>query len=116
MDTAKFKAQLLEEKARLETELSTIARPDASNPDNWDAVPDEAEGVSQADRNEMADTLEDLEENIGISNELEARLKDVNDALERIENGTYGKDEKTGEQIPEERLEANPAARTASVE
>ena len=38
-------------------------------------------------------------------------LQEITDALERIENGTYGISEKSGKTIPEERLEAIPTAR-----
>lgn len=112
MDTSTFKEKLLAEKVRLEEELGTIAKQSSDNPSDWNAVTDEVEGEPSADKNDRADAIEDLEENTGITNELEARLKDVNDALERIEAGTYGKDEVTGEAISAERLEANPAART----
>ena len=43
---------------------------------------------------------------------LEARLKDVTDALLKMRDGGYGADEKTEKPIPLERLKANPAART----
>lgn len=39
------------------------------------------------------------------------RLKEVEDALERIENKTYGMSQKSGKPIPEERLEVMPIAR-----
>ncbi|SDC20546.1 RNA polymerase-binding transcription factor DksA [Terribacillus halophilus] len=39
------------------------------------------------------------------------RLRDIEDALDRIEEGTYGRSEKSGKPIPEERLEAEPTAR-----
>ncbi len=107
---AALKNRLVAEKARLEEELSTIATQNPTNPEDWSAVVDEAEANS-ADKNDVADAMEDLEENTGISNTLEAQLKEVNDAIERIEAGTYGNDEKTGEPIPMERLEANPSAR-----
>ncbi len=42
---------------------------------------------------------------------LESRLDDVNSALNRISNGTYGVTD-SGDIIPEERLRANPAANT----
>lgn len=112
MDTSTFKQKLLEEKTRLEEQLATIAKQNPDNPSDWSPVTDEAEEEASADKNDRADVIEDLEENTSISNELETQLKDVNDALERIENGTYGKDENTGEAIPLERLEANPSART----
>ena len=41
-----------------------------------------------------------------------ARLADVDDALERVEQGTYGLCERCGRPIPEGRLEARPVART----
>lgn len=107
---SKLKERLLAEKARLEEELSTIAKQNPGNPDDWSAVVDEADANS-ADKNDVADAMEDLEENTGISNALEAQLKDVNDALARMDAGTYGHDEATGEPIPVERLEANPSAR-----
>ena len=112
MDTSIFKQKLLEEKARLEEQLATIAKQSPDNPSDWNPVTDEVEDEASADKNDRADVIEDLEENTSITNELETQLKDVNDALERIENGTYGKDEVTGEDISAERLEANPAART----
>ncbi|MFC4023691.1 hypothetical protein ACFOUV_07795 [Oceanobacillus longus] len=39
------------------------------------------------------------------------RLKEIEDALDRIENGSYGLSEKSGKPIPEERLEVMPIAR-----
>jgi RNA polymerase-binding transcription factor DksA len=39
-------------------------------------------------------------------------LAEIQAALRRIDEGTYGIDEVTGEPIPPERLEAVPTART----
>ncbi len=108
---AELKATLLAEKARLEEGLEPIARQNADDAGDWSAKSDEGEGDS-ADKNDVADAMEDLEENIAIATPLEAQLKDVEDALTRIEAGTYGLDENNGEPIPLERLEANPSART----
>lgn len=41
----------------------------------------------------------------------EDQLQEIEDALQRIEDGTYGISEKSGEPIPEERLEVMPTAR-----
>ncbi|MFD1333980.1 TraR/DksA C4-type zinc finger protein [Oceanobacillus iheyensis] len=41
----------------------------------------------------------------------ENQLKEIEDALQKIEDGTYGISEKSGEPIPEERLEVMPTAR-----
>lgn len=43
---------------------------------------------------------------------LEAEAAEIDAALERIKAGTYGICEKTGKQIPAERLMVNPCART----
>ncbi|WP_373893148.1 hypothetical protein ACUL41_06820 [Virgibacillus natechei] len=51
------------------------------------------------------------ERDAGLNLVREDRLEDINDALKRIENGTYGLSEKSGKPIPLERLEAQPEAR-----
>ncbi len=110
--TEEFKKKLEAEKARLESELDTIGKRTGRAGD-WDATTDEIDADVSADKNDRADAIEDFEENTAIVTELEAQLKDVADALARIDAGTYGHDETTNEPIPVERLNANPAARTA---
>lgn len=66
----------------------------------------------QADTNEAGDHIEEFEANAGIDAVLEARWHDIKDALGKIETGTYGTCEVCGKEIEEDRLEANPAART----
>lgn len=107
---AGLKARLESEKTRLEEELSTIAKQNPDNPNDWVPVIDEG-NPDAADANEAADAMEDLEENTGITNALEEQLVQVNEALARMDAGTYGNDVETGEPIPVERLEANPSAR-----
>lgn len=65
-----------------------------------------------AEPNEAADKLEELDERGEEVTGLSARLADVRQALEHIETGTYGVCEVCNQAIEEERLEANPAART----
>jgi RNA polymerase-binding transcription factor DksA len=48
----------------------------------------------------------------GIEAGLERSLTEVAAALQRVEDGTYGYDEQTGEPIDPARLEALPTART----
>jgi len=50
--------------------------------------------------------------NKALSDHLELRLKEVREALERIDGGTYGICEVCQKEIPLERLQANPAAKT----
>ncbi|MEY4440547.1 MAG: hypothetical protein RLY49_173 [Candidatus Parcubacteria bacterium] len=111
MDTQFFKQKLLEEKARLEKELSSVGRVNPDNPSDWEAVPVDP-GTRESDPNNKADMIEDYETNTAILKQLEIQLEDVSDALEKIENGTYGMCEVSGHSIEEGRLNANPAART----
>ena len=45
---------------------------------------------------------------VGTARELEAMLRDVDRALQKIEEGTYGICDRCGRLIPEERLDARP--------
>ncbi len=105
-----FKAKLEEEKLLLETELGTVARRNPSNENDWEPVPQETE--QQADPNDRADAMEHYGDNAAITNDLEIRYNLVLGALSRIENGTYGVCEVSGEEIEEERLMADPTAVT----
>lgn len=110
IDTTTFKTTLTEEKARLEAELQTLGRRNPSNPADWEAVPQET--GQEADPNDAADLIEGFEENTAILKDLEIRYNDVLRALAKIEEGTYGTCEVSGEEIETARLEADPAART----
>ena len=58
-----------------------------------------------------SDTFE-REKDLGILDDLEAELAEVEAAIERIDNGTYGVDQVTGAPIDPARLDAIPTART----
>ena len=64
-----------------------------------------------SDQSELADMFEELETQAGLEYQLEERLKKVNAALKRIEDGSYGVCTVCGEKIDEKRLEANPLAK-----
>ena len=52
------------------------------------------------------------EKDMAILEQLEGELAEIEAALQRLDEGTYGVDEVTGEPIAPERLEAYPIART----
>lgn len=106
-----FKEKLLKEKERLVAELDTVGKRNPNDPEDWELKSDEID-VMEADRNEAADRSEDTGDNASILNELELRYNRVKRALNKIEAGTYGRCEVSGEPISVERLEANPAALT----
>ncbi len=104
------KKRLEEEKVRLETELTSIGRRNPSNPADWEAVPGSV--GQESDPNDAADLIEGYADNTAILTDLEIRYNEVLAALARIEQGTYGTCEISGEAIEPERLDADPAAKT----
>jgi RNA polymerase-binding transcription factor DksA len=46
-----------------------------------------------------------------LAGSLRETLQEINEALAKLESGTYGRCESCGQQIPEPRLEAKPAAK-----
>lgn len=111
-DLTHFKEKLIKEKTMLEEELATISRVNPDNANDWEATTTNIE-VDAADENEVADKMEELEENRAILGQLEPQLNEVKAALKRIEDGTYGVCEISGDPIEIERLEASPSARTS---
>ena len=110
-DINKYKGLLEIEKEKLLKELASIGRRNPSNPQDWEATATDLDSDS-ADENETADVMESLDENKAIVDQLEIQLLQVESALGKIESGTYGKCNVCGEEIPEARLNANPAALT----
>lgn len=105
-----FKNRLEKERDILQGELSSLGMQNPANPADWE--PKAGMGEFGADRNDNADIIEALHENNAAIDNLETRLREVNDALGRIDAGTYGVCEVSGDPIEVERLNANPAART----
>jgi len=109
-DIQHFKEKLLSEKKELEADLAEVGQKNPSNAQGWEATSTNIE-VDTADENEVADKFEEYEGNSGILKQLENQLTEVNSALERIINGTYGNCEVCGKPIERERLEANPSSK-----
>lgn len=110
MDGKQLKQKLEEEKELLEKELGSVGKQNPLNRADWEAT--EEHNIETADLNVKADVEEDLEERHAITDTLEARLLNVNLALQKIEAGDYGLCETCAEKIEEDRMGANPAART----
>ncbi len=111
MNTAHFKTLLEEEKTKLVSELNDMGTQDPHNPGHW-LITKPADEENGPDVNDNADIDEEMDARSAEASQLETRLAEVTAALERIEGGTYGVCEISGEAIEEDRLEANPAART----
>jgi len=107
-DLGNIKRLLLEKRAQIMGDVSLMEN-DALKKTRGDAAGDlSAMPIHMADigtdnyEQEFALGLVDSERNL---------LREVNDALQRIEEGTYGICENDGEQIAKARLEATPWAR-----
>jgi DnaK suppressor protein len=111
IDINYFREKLEEELFLIEKELNSVGRRNPDNKADWEAEPADFD-TDSADESEKADKMEEYEENTAVLKELEIRYNDVKDALAKIEDNTYGKCEISAEPIEEERLIANPAART----
>lgn len=106
-----YKTKLEEEKKLLEDELSALGRIDETG--DWEATPDsEMNNQEVQDDGDMAERAEDYEERSIKLNSLELRLSDINTALEKIEEDSYGICENCKKGIEKDRLEVNPAAKT----
>jgi RNA polymerase-binding transcription factor len=97
---AKMREQLLEMKAKLLAEIDSTLR--AEREGNKD------EGMDTYD---LASEERDREINFILSDRDRVKLKQIDDALERMDEGTYGVCESCGLEIAEERLEAMPFSR-----
>jgi RNA polymerase-binding protein DksA len=107
-------AELEELRGALEAEKDAVEEEMAAH---GKQVGNEWEGSSgsegeEADSTDAADNIEELSINIPLVGEMQARHREIKDALERMEKGTYGVCEVCDQPIDFDRLEANPAAKT----
>jgi DnaK suppressor protein len=70
----------------------------------------EAEGDTQLDSGDLSQDMFTREMDASIGDQVGRRLGEVDRALQKIEEGTYGLSDDSGESIPRGRLEAVPEA------
>lgn len=71
---------------------------------------EEEEDFTQHDSGDMSQSLFTREVDATVGQHVERRLQSVERALQKIEEGTYGLSDESGEPIPRGRLEAIPEA------
>jgi DnaK suppressor protein len=92
----------------IKKELESFAKKDDSPKGDWETkYPNRENGTKE----EEADEVQEYGNLLPVEHSLELKLKNVNDALEKIKIGAYGKCEKCGKEIEEERLKAVPEAK-----
>ncbi len=112
-----LKTALEKERDLLVGELKTIATPDPNLKDDWNVKHEEwsEDQITSDEELEAGESVNESDEdmkNKALSDHLESRLKEVNDALKMVEEGTYGICKVCKNPIPIDRLRANPAAET----
>ena len=105
IDTEHFRAALEQHRSRLQ---KTIAHHDIGGASLTEET---GELMSSSADNHLADTASETYErefDEGVEEDAQAQLREVEAALQRIEDGTYGTCSVCGKPIPVERLEAVP--------
>lgn len=93
----KYRKKLLANKEELEKEIAELESPSDF-------------GDESGESDETQEAEEDIN-NASSAGILRQGLDDIDAALERIDDGAYGVDENTGEDIPLEALDVNPTLR-----
>lgn len=104
---SEMKNNLVEEQKKLESELSRFAHRNtkAKTTDFDTDFPNYGDG-----QDENASEIATYSNNLSLESELEKALRDVTNALKRIEDGSYGTCKYCKEGVAEARLKARPTA------
>jgi len=108
MDKRTARKRLESERERLQSLVSALYAEPASDAEEGEPFTDGAAEQHPAD---MGTETFELEKDMSIRNNVEAELADVERAMRRVDEGTYGVCESCGRKIPAQRLEAIPATR-----
>ncbi len=106
LDIEYYRGLLLGERARLEAERDQIRN---RGLDMDGALPEEGEG-GEEDTADLASAMMDKEFDLSVEDEIEEMLLAVDHALKKMEDGTYGICDISGQNIPLGRLELIPWA------
>lgn len=107
-----LKEKLEKEKTALEEQLKTFAEKDPDLKGDWDTKFPKFDGeFGGAALETAADEVEEYEARLPVEHSLEIRLRNIGLALEKMKKNQYGKCEKCGKGIDEERLKVCAEAR-----
>ena len=102
MDEKRARALLQDERTEV---LSLLQDTEAAAQEDRETEDEEGVDVSDPAQSLTAEGMDDA-----IAESLRDRLAAIDRALRRLDDGTYGRSVRSGVPIPEERLEADPAA------
>ena len=103
LDVAYFRNRLFEELQRLEEEREYVRH---SSGDMDGNLPEDAE--AEEDTADLASSLMDREMDMSVEEEIEETMSSIERALQKIDEGTYGICDVSGQPIPKSRLELLP--------
>ena len=106
LDIDYFHSMLLTERERYEGELEGIR---SRSMDVEGSLPDDGESGDE-DTADLASAMMDKEIDLSVEDEIMDLINAIDHALEKIEDGTYGICDISGESIPKSRLELIPWA------
>ncbi|HZS24476.1 MAG TPA: TraR/DksA C4-type zinc finger protein [Gaiellaceae bacterium] len=107
IDTEHFRVELLKERERVQAALAGLRE---SHPGSLDDEVEEIAASSDSHLGEAAAATLGREIDYTLGENSGQVLAEIDAALQRIEDGTYGKCAECGKEIPAERLEAYPWA------
>ena len=103
-----LKKLLEEERALIVTELEHIAKRNPEIKDDWIAQKREVDSSATSD--EHAQSITNWEQRRAVEQDLELRLQEIDSALGKIKDGSYGSCATCGTPIEEQRLKAMPVS------
>jgi len=98
------------QRARLDNERAVVLKRLGQLQADAESAEETREGSPFGKREEEASETFELEKRIMLDSNLKAALAEIDHAIARFEEGTYGTCESCGQDIEEERLEARPQA------
>ncbi len=107
---SELKSALEKDKKTLTKELNTFAVPDKKVKGDWDA---KYENLGDT-WDENAQEVTEYATRLPLEHELETRLQQVEYALKKIDDGTYGICDKCAQAIDIERLKVSPESTTCT--
>jgi len=109
IDHDEARTLLLEEQERLQQIRNSLAREPVDGNSERDALGE----ISFADQHpaDVASETFEREKDVSILENVDEQLRDVEGALKRLDEGSYGRCEICGKDIGDERLRARPEAR-----
>lgn len=102
MDESRARALLRAERAEVAELLQETERAEGTERESAEDTPGDFEDAGEL--------LTEVDEDEAVAGDLRDRLAAIDRALARLESGTYGRSVLSGKPIPDERLEADPAA------